>query len=86
MMKSSNRYTFMFALIVCVVCSFSLAAVSEGLREKKELNEVLDIKKNILKAVALKDPVDPKAKPQEVLKIYTDKIEEIVIERGIGND
>ncbi|MCK5579736.1 MAG: NADH:ubiquinone reductase (Na(+)-transporting) subunit C [Candidatus Omnitrophica bacterium] len=80
MMKSSNRYTFMFALIVCVVCSFSLAAVSEGLREKKELNEVLDIKKNILKAVALKDPVDPKAKPQEVLKIYTDKIEEIVID------
>ena len=79
-MRSSNRYTFTFALIICVVCSFSLAAVSQGLKEKKDLNMILDVKKNILKAVALKEPIQPKAKPQAVLKIYQEKIEEVVVD------
>ncbi len=80
MSKDSNAYTFKFALIVCVVCSFTLALVSEGLKAKKELNVTLDIKKNILKAVALKTPLNKKAKPESVLKIYKDKIEELVID------
>jgi len=78
--KNSTTYTFGFALVVCVVCSLALASISEGLRSKKELNEVLDIKKNILKAVSLKEPVDPKATPEELLKVYDAKIQELVID------
>jgi len=78
--RQSNRYTFTFALAVCVICSLALSIVSEGLKEKKELNVVLDIKKNILKAVDLKTPLPVKASPQEVLDVYNAKIEEKVID------
>lgn len=77
---SSTRYTFIFAVIVCVVSGILLSAVSEGLRAQRELNEELDVKKNILKAVALKDPITPKMKGPEVLKVYGSKIEELVID------
>jgi len=78
--RDSNAYTFFFALVVCVVCSFSISLVSEGLRSKKELNTVLDIKKNILKAVDLKTPLSVKASAEEVLGVYKDKIDERVID------
>lgn len=81
MNTSSTRYTFIFAVIVCVVSAVMLAAFSEGLRPQKELNEELDVKKNILKAVVLKEPLTPKMKAEEVLKIYKDKIEEFVIDK-----
>jgi len=67
-------------LIICVVCSFSLAAVSEGLRPRKELNEALDVKKNILKAVALRDPLPSDASADKVLDVYKNKIEEVVVD------
>ena len=77
---SSTRYTFIFAIIVCVVSGVLLSAVSEGLRTQRELNEELDVKKNILKAVALKDPISPKMKGPEVLNVYGSKIEELVVD------
>jgi len=79
-LKQSNTYTFVFALIVCVICSFLLALVSEGLRSRKELNVEMDIKRNILKAVGLREPLDPKADTQAVGETYTEKIQEIVID------
>ena len=57
-----------------------LATFSEGLRTQKELNEELDVKRNILKAVVLKDPIAPKMKGPEVLKVYESKIEELVVD------
>ena len=80
MKKDSNLYTFGFALLICIVCSFSLAAVSEGLRTRKELNMANDVKKNILKAVGLKDPLPPQAGPQDVLTVFQQKIEAVVID------
>ena len=77
---NQRTYTFVFALIVCVVCSVLLSAVSEGLRPLKELNSELEVKKNILKAVQLKDPLPAKATAQDLLKIYESKIEELVID------
>ncbi len=80
MSKSSNKYIFGFALAVCLICSFSLALVSEGLRERKETNILLDKKKNILKAVNLKTPPSEEATKEELLKIYAEKIKEIVLD------
>jgi len=77
---TSNRYTFTFSIIVCVVCGVVLSAVSEGLRKQQELNMAVDVKKNILKAVVLKEPIAPGTKQEELLKIYNSKIEEIVID------
>lgn len=78
---SSTRYTFVFAVIVCVVSAVMLSVFSEGLRPQKELNEELDVKKNILKAVVLKEPIAPKMKGAEILNVYNGKIEEIVIDK-----
>lgn len=81
----SNQYTFIFAVIVCVVCGVMLSAFTEGLREQQELNAELDIKRNILKAVGLKEPLTPKTTAEETLKIYAEKIEEKVIDEQ-GNE
>lgn len=80
----TTTYTFLFAFIVCVVCSVLLSAFSEGLRHKQELNAELDVRKNILKAVRLKEPLSPKAKSQEVRKVFEEKIQELVIDEN-GN-
>jgi len=82
--RNSNQYTFMFALAVCVVCSLALSMVFEGLKSKRELNVDLDIKKNILKAVGLKEPLSAKATSQEILEVYEASVEEIVIDMA-GN-
>lgn len=78
---SSTRYTFIFAVIVCVASAVMLSVFSEGLRPQKELNEELDVKRNILKAVVLKEPITPKMKGPGVLDVYNNKIEEIVIDK-----
>jgi Na+-transporting NADH:ubiquinone oxidoreductase subunit C len=52
-MSRDNLYTFFFAAVVCVVCSFLLSLSSMGLKERQELNRRLDIRKNILKALNL---------------------------------
>lgn len=77
-----NTYVFIFSLIVCVVSSVMLSFFSESLRPMQELNIDLDVKKNILKAVKLKDPLPEKVAPKELLKIYDDKIEELVIDQN----
>ena len=75
-----NRYTFLFAVIVCVVCGVLLSAVAEGLRHRQEVNAALDVKKNILKAVKLIEPIPPEATPRDILEIYQVKIDEKVID------
>lgn len=76
----SNSYTFIFAVIVCVICGVTLSAFTEGLRKQQELNAELDVKKNILKAVVLTHPLAPKMPGKEILEVYDRKIEEVVID------
>ena len=76
--KNSNIYTFIFALIVCVVCSFFLALVSEGLRPKREMNEAYDMKKNILSVVEFRK-MRKESSALDVMDMYQEVIEEIVI-------
>lgn len=80
MHRESNRYTFLFAFVVCVVCSFALAAVSQGLKEKQEMNMAFDIKKNILKVVDLKIPMPKNMGHEQMLDMYKKMIEEKVID------
>ena len=82
MNKNSTKYTFIFALIVCVVCSFALALVSEGLRPKRELNEAYDVKKNILSALNC-GGVAKETTMADMMNTYQQMVEEIVVdERG----
>jgi Na+-transporting NADH:ubiquinone oxidoreductase subunit C len=79
MNKESTKYTFMFALIICVVCSFLLALLSEGLRTKRERNEEYDVKKHILSALDLRAYEE-----LDVLDRYQRMVEEVVIDEN-GN-
>lgn len=83
-LRNSNVYTFIFAFIVCMTCSFLISAVSEGLKAKKELNEVIDVKKNILRAVDVVPPLPKKTDAATLLENYRTKIEEVVID-NVGN-
>lgn len=76
----SNLYTFIFAAIVCIVCSVTLSAVSTGLKAKQDRNITIDIKKNILKAVGLRKPLGERSTPEQIFRVYEDKIEEMVID------
>ena len=45
--------SFVFAIIMCVVCGFLLTAASVGLKERQQKNSLVDQQKNILKAFGL---------------------------------
>ena len=76
----NNTYTFIFAAVVCMVCSLALSAVSEGLKSKKAFNMALDQKKNILKAVGLAEALSGNLTGEQTAKLYQEKIEELVID------
>lgn len=80
MNKESTKYIFLFAIVICVVCSLALSLVSEGLRPQKERNVAMDIKKNILKAVGLREPLSADSTVDIILSTYDEKITEIVID------
>lgn len=54
-MQRSNLYTILFALLVAIVFSGLLAVASQLLRERQQLLEEADMKKNILQAVGLRE-------------------------------
>ncbi len=77
---NNNKYVFGFAISICVVCSVLLSAVTESLRKPQEINADLEVKRNILKAVKLKEPLMPQTGKAQALQVYTDKITEAVID------
>ena len=74
------RHTFVFAFIICVVCSVVLSALYEGLRPRIERNADVEVKRNILKSVQLAQPLAANATDQECLTTYKEKIEELVVD------
>ncbi|OED34677.1 NADH:ubiquinone reductase (Na(+)-transporting) subunit C [PVC group bacterium (ex Bugula neritina AB1)] len=80
MLKNSDKYTFLFATAVCLICGFLLSSVAALLKDRQTLNIEVDIKKNVLKAVRLENPLSPKATSVEVKTVYAEKIEEKVID------
>ncbi|MFA5088615.1 MAG: NADH:ubiquinone reductase (Na(+)-transporting) subunit C [Candidatus Omnitrophota bacterium] len=81
MRRQDNSYTIVFALVVCALCSLSLAIVTESFKARREINEGFEIKRNILKAVHLKEPLPARAPQETIIKIYEEKISGVVIDR-----
>ena len=52
-MSSNTPNSFVFAIIMCVVCGFLLTAAAVGLKDRKDQNVRVDQQKNILKALGL---------------------------------
>lgn len=77
----SNRYTIMFALLVCVTCSVILALTAGGLKPAIQRNEEFDVHRNILKALNL--PEDGRSlTPDETETLYLERITEYRVTRA----
>jgi Na+-transporting NADH:ubiquinone oxidoreductase subunit C len=74
-----NGYTVGFAFAICVICSLLLSGVSSALKDKQELNRVLDRQKNILVALGFDGKKVGKMKAGQVQETYKNNIEEMVI-------
>ena len=76
----SNRYTFIYAIVLSVVTAVLLAFASEGFRPLQEANIALDKKTNILRSVRIGTN-----KRAEIEQIYKDKVREMVVDAK-GNE
>ena len=55
-MQYSMKYIFGFAAAVCLVCSILISVANVGLRERQEMNKLLDKQKSVLQAAWLVEP------------------------------
>jgi Na+-transporting NADH:ubiquinone oxidoreductase subunit C len=70
----SNRYTFIYAIIISVITAILLAFAAEGLKPYQEANIKLDIKTSILRSVR-----ETTTDRDSIEKIYHEKVREFVI-------
>ncbi len=82
--KHSRTYTFLFAAAVCVVCGLLVSFAAGALRSRREMNQEVDRKRHILKVVGLRQPVAHGAPPEEVTRIFDEKIEEVEVDARGG--
>lgn len=71
----SNRYTFIYAIVLSVITAVLLSFASEGFRPLQEANVALDKKTNILRSVRIGTN-----KRAEIEQIYKTRIQEMVID------
>jgi Na+-transporting NADH:ubiquinone oxidoreductase subunit C len=78
-LNKANKQAILFALATCFVCSLLLAGASDTLRPIIEKNKIVDVKKNILKA--LKIEYKAESTLDEIEKVYADKVVPVVINK-----
>ena len=72
-MQSSTAKTFIFALLMCFICSITLTFARVSLKDMQDRNVKIDQQKNILKAFALLKS-DQKYSSDEIESIYANNI------------
>ncbi len=70
----NNRYTFIYAIGLSILTAIILVLTSETLKPLQDSNLALDTKKNILKSVLIESE-----NAQEIESIYSERIEELVL-------
>ena len=82
-MAFSNGYIIGFAGAVCVVCSIFVAGSAVALKDKQDLNAVVDKQTQVLKVAGLVKEGE-KLAPAEVTQRFEDNLVPRVIERETG--
>ncbi len=82
MLSSQQRSSFIFALLMCVICGFLLTSASVGLKSKQEKNVLIDKQKNILKSLGfVKENISYSS--SEIEKMYAKNVKTLFVdERG----
>ncbi len=78
---SDRMKSFVFAGIMCIVCSLLLTAASSGLKKFQLRNIIIDKSKNILASVNLIDK-SKKYSPKEIEKLYNEKIRKVCVDNS----
>ena len=77
----NNSYTLIFTSCVTIVLGIIIATTADNLRERQEINEEIDIKKNILYALGYKQNIDNPWTNKIVESLYNNSINEIYLDR-----
>lgn len=91
--KNSNKFVVLFQTAVCVVLALLLAGAYNALSDSIRANEAFDQQRNILKAVGLYDPSEPKTRKEleamfeksmraEILEVTRAEVEREVMRAG----
>ncbi len=70
----SNAYTLFFTAVVTVLIGFLLSITAKSLEQQQQLNEIIDIKKNILRSLDFKESVDSPWTQEEVQDLFAQNI------------
>lgn len=73
-----NSYVFIFALMVTITCSILLTSAATLLKSRQQENIALDMRKNIVEVAGIVD-VKKELNREQILKLYDDYIESVVI-------
>ena len=76
---SSSVKMFVFAFLMCLCCGIGLSFTAESLKERQQENRMLDMQKNILKALNLYDP-SQKMERQKIKALYEDNVQKFWVE------
>jgi Na+-transporting NADH:ubiquinone oxidoreductase subunit C len=81
---SEGIKSFVFAVIMCVICSTLLTLGATGLRSFQEKNILLDKRRNILLSAGLLSEGKDTTGPEEIARIYSESITALRVD-GDGN-
>ena len=81
-MQGSVLYNLSFAAVICVVCAIAVSSSYVSLRERQEINQALDVQRNVLVAAGLA-ATDESLTPEEIEVRFT-PIQQFVIELETG--
>ena len=82
-MSSKSQNSFFFAVVLCLIVSFSLALTANGLKNRQEINVKIDKQKNILKALGLISS-SKKYSNEQLSNIYSTSVKNSFIDRISG--
>ncbi len=80
MQRESSTRTITVAAVLCLVCSFLVSALAVGLRDRQELNQANEIKKNVLAAAGLWNDDGS----TDVNQVFSERVEAKVIDLQTG--
>ena len=83
MNTSSNSYTMIFAVTMCVVVSTVLALLANGLKPLQEAAKEFNRQKNVMMAAGLIEPGDPRSR-EELEELFTTRVDEFVVDTRTG--
>lgn len=82
MQQRSNVYTFVFALIICLVCSIGLAMGATALKPMQVTNYRLDIMHNIISASGFPEDKLSALSAKEVLELFRSKFAGQILDKN----